>query len=95
MQKTGVPQTSLVMASLNQLICLHPGLNTVDQAPAVAAEVLVDLLFKDFHWLAQQLHHGLNHSDQGHLIVATAVLIALLQTPVTVKASLVVVRLIN
>lgn len=95
MHKGRIPQAGLVMAPFYQLIRFHPALNTMYEAPTVAAEMFVDLLLKDLHRPVQQLHHGLHHTDQGHLIVATAVLVAFLQTPIAVKTSLIVVRLID
>lgn len=61
----------------------------------MAAEVLPDLELEDLHGPAEQLHHGLHHPDQRHLVVAATVLVALLQAPVTVEACLVVVGLVH
>ena len=63
---------------LSSLIQLQPGIQTVDEPPAVGSKVLLDLLFEDLHRVLKELCHGLDHLNQGHLIVAAAVLISFL-----------------
>lgn len=57
--------------------------------------MLLDLLPEDLHGTLEELRHGLHHLDESHLVVAAAVLVALLKAAVTVKAGLVVVRLVD
>lgn len=83
------------MASLSSVVQLEPYIQAVDEPPAVGSKVLLDLLFENLHGILEELRHGLDHLDQGHLIVAAAVLISFLKASVTVKARLIIVGLID
>lgn len=83
------------LTPLGGVIQLQPCIQTVDEPPAVQSKVPLDLLFEDLHGILEKLRHRLDHLDEGHLVVAAAVLITFLQASVAVEASLVIVRLIN
>lgn len=83
------------LTPLSGVVQLEPHIQAVDEPPTVGGKVLLDLLFEDLHGILEELRHRLDHLDQGHLIVAAAVLISFLQASVAVKASLVIVRFID
>lgn len=83
------------MAPLGSVVQLQPRLQTVDEPPAVGGKVLLDLLFEDLHGILEELRHGLDHLDEGHLVVTAAVLVSFLKASVTVEARLIIVGLID
>lgn len=83
------------LTPLSSVVQLEPRIQTVDEPPATRSKVLLDLLFEDLHRILEELRHRLDHLDQGHLIVAAAVLVSFLKASVTVEARLVIVRLVD